>query len=313
MKKNKSFFIIVIILFLFVVLFFVFQNILSKKKTNSLMMLIEFEEVDGILQWEKELDSRGLTALIKAQDNVLEENPEIFERLANKGYEIAGGYDEAPFWDIPYEEQHNLLRESKELVESITHKPMRVFGSRYFAYDENTLKAAEDLGIPYILARGTQDVESVVYKPTEYDVYVISVTNVDVGEPMGKGSLCDYSLWARGAEPEDFWHMIEKSVNKKPENMILVSHSYLGGTRLAWWQEYLRALDISSLKWRNFDDWLLNQEVINLDNRDIPVNREVKYVSPSPAKDISEYEAIPGLENLKDISSFDEGGQMFCQ
>ena len=101
MKKNKSFFIIVIILFLFVVLFFVFQNILSKKKTNSLMMLIEFEEVDGILQWEKELDSRGLTALIKAQDNVLEENPEIFERLANKGYEIAGGYDEAPFWDIP--------------------------------------------------------------------------------------------------------------------------------------------------------------------------------------------------------------------
>ncbi len=313
MKKDKSFFIMLIVFILLVASFFVFQNLSSKKKTNSLMMLIEFEEVDGILQWEKELDQRGLTALIKAQDNVLEENPEIFERLASKGYEIAGGYDEAPFWDMPYEEQYNLLLQSKELVESITNKPMRVFGSRYFAYDENTLRAAEELGIPYILARGTQDVESVVYKPAEYDVYIISVTNVDVGEPMGKGSLCDYSLWARGSEPEDFWDMIEESVEKKPENMILVSHSYLGGTRLAWWEEYLKALDIPSLEWRDFDNWLLNQEVINLGNQDIPVNREVKYVSPNPAKEIEEYEAIPGLEDLKGVSSVTEDGELLCQ
>jgi len=29
------------------------------------------------------------------------------------------------------------------VVKAATHKPMRVFGSRYFAYDESTLRAAD--------------------------------------------------------------------------------------------------------------------------------------------------------------------------
>ena len=45
----------------------------------------------------KELDNRNLNALVKVQDNILEEYPEVFKRLADKGYEIAGGYDKAPF------------------------------------------------------------------------------------------------------------------------------------------------------------------------------------------------------------------------
>ena len=152
-------------------------------KINTMLMLIEFERIEGIEQWEKELYSRGLTALVKVQDNVLEENPTVFKRLANKGYEIAGGYDKAPFWDMSYDEQYKYLKESKDLVEKITGKKMRVFGSRYFAYDETTLKAADALGIEYILGRGVNDVEAIVYQPKEYKVRVISVTNVDVGEP----------------------------------------------------------------------------------------------------------------------------------
>ena len=96
-------------------------------------MLIEFERIEGIEQWEKELYSRGLTALVKVQDNVLEENPTVFKRLANKGYEIAGGYDKAPFWDMSYDEQYKYLKESKDFVEKLTGKKMTVFGSRYFA------------------------------------------------------------------------------------------------------------------------------------------------------------------------------------
>lgn len=267
------------------------------EKINTMMMLIEFEEIDGVLQWEKELDKRGLTAMIKVQDNVLEAYPEAFKRMSDKGYEIAGGYDEAPFWDMPYDEQYQHLKAAKELVESITGKKMKVFGSRYFAYDENTLKAAAELDIEYILARGTQDVSAVIYSPEEYPSKIISVSNVDVGE-MGKGSLCDYSLWARGSSPEDFGVIVNKSIAENPKNMIIVSHSYLGGTRLAWWREYEKALSSDRLRWLGFNDWVEGQEFIYAYNADIPVNTEVKYVAPNPEKGVEEYEVVPGLEDL---------------
>lgn len=273
--------------------------LIKTKKINAMMMLIEFEKIDGVLQWEKELDSRKLTALIKVQGNVLEENPKVFKRLAEKGYEVAGGYDAAPFWNMSYDQQYKYLKEAKEKVEKITGKEMRVFGSRYFAYDETTLRAADALGIKYILGRGVNDVEATVYQPNEYKVKIISVTNVDVGEPMGRGSLCDYSLWARGADAEEFGKIFNESVAKNPNNMILVSHAYLGGTRLEWWQEYEKALSLEKIKWNSFDKWMQNQKIIKMSNTDIPINNEVKYVQPQPAKAMEDYEPIPGLK-LKD-------------
>jgi hypothetical protein len=287
-------------------------NPVTESKINSMMMLIEFEKIDGILQWEKELDSRGLTALIKVQDNVLKENPEVFKRLADKGYEIAGGYSIAPFWDMSYEEQYNYLKESKELVEKITGKKMRVGSSRYFAYDETTLKVADALGIEYILGRGTKDVEAVVYQPKEYKVKVISVTNVDVGEPMGRGSLCDYSLWARGADAQEFGKIVTESLAKKPTNMILVSHAYLGGTRLEWWQEYEKALSSNKIEWNGFNKWLENQKIITLPNSEIPMNKEVKYVKPNSAKPMEDYEPIPGIEDNETIIP-NTSDSMMCQ
>lgn len=288
------------------------EEIQIETPINGMIMLIEFEKIEGILQWEKELDARNLTALLKVQDNVLEEYPEVFKRLANKGYEVAGGYDEAPFWDMSYEEQHKFLQDSKELVERITGKKMRVFGSRYFAYDENTLKAANDLGIEYILGRGVNDVEAVIYQPEEYAVKVISVSNVDVGE-MGRGSLCDYSLWARGSNAQEFAEMLDISIAKNPENMILVSHAYLGGTRLEWWNEYERALLSQKVIWTSFDTWIANQEIVTLPNAEIPINNEVKYVAPSPEKPIEDYAAIPGIEFMDDEVCATTGDEMMCQ
>ena len=175
----------------------------AQTATNGLIMLIEFEKIDGVRHWERELDRRGLTALIQAQYNVLKEYPTDFERLATKGYPIAGLYAEKPFWDVPYDEQYARMREAKEAVEQITHKPMRLFGSRYFAYDENTLRAADALGIEYVLGRGTAGALATIYSPREYKVKIISVSNVPFAE-MGTGSFCDYSLWARGSTDQDF-------------------------------------------------------------------------------------------------------------
>jgi hypothetical protein len=285
----------------------------NNSKPNGLMMLIEFEQIDGILQWEKELDSRNMTAIIKVQDNVLREYPEVFKRLSDKGYEIAGGYDEAPFWDMPYEEQYQYLKASKEFIEQLTGKKMRVFGSRYFAYDKNTLIAADKLGIDYILARGTQDIEAVIYAPQEYKTKVISVTSVDLGQPMGRGSLCDYSLWARGSTATEFGQIVTESIAKKPRNLILVSHAYLGGTRLIWWQEYKNILDSDLINWQSFDQWLAGQTPISLPNSDININREVNYVAPQPEKPMDQYQAIPGLENLDPSPSVQDQDSTKCQ
>ncbi|HOX96176.1 MAG TPA: polysaccharide deacetylase family protein [Candidatus Woesebacteria bacterium] len=319
MKKKsyllkKCAILLLILLFSLIASLIFFNSKINKKiinrPINTMLMLIEFESIDGVLQWEKQLDSRNLTALVKVQDNVLKENPEVFKRLANKGYEIAGGYDVAPFWDMSYDDQYKYLKEAKETVESITGKEMRVFGSRYFAYDETTLKAADALGIQYILGRGTQDVEAVVYQPLEYKTKVISVTNVDVGEPMGRGSLCDYSLWARGADAKEFGKILAQSIAKKPDNMIIVSHAYLGGTRLEWWQEYEKVLCSKDLSWTGFDNWLKGQKMISLTNAKIHLNKEVKYVAPNPAKPMEDYAPISGIE---DETTGDVIDSIMCQ
>ena len=316
-RNNKRVFLLLGIVLLLVVILFFLNNLKKEsllkdeQPINGMLMLIEFEKIEGIVQWEKELDDRNLTALIKVQDNVLSEYPEVFKRLADKGYEIAGGYDKAPFWGMPYEEQYEYIRESKELVEGISGKKMRVFGSRYFAYDENTLKAANALDVDYVLGRGVNDVEAVIYHPKEFNTKVISVTNVDVGE-MGRGSLCDYSLWARGSSSMDFGNIVSESIAKQPNNMILVSHAYLGGTRLEWWKEYKKVLDSQEVKWNGFDNWVENQVVVVLDNMDIPINDEVKYVSPQPVKPMEEYEAISGIEEINDIEPV-SADELMCQ
>jgi hypothetical protein len=59
-------------------------SVRAQTPTNGLIMLIEFEKIDGIRHWERELDQRGLTALVQAQNNVLKEYPDDFARLATR-------------------------------------------------------------------------------------------------------------------------------------------------------------------------------------------------------------------------------------
>ena len=270
----------------------------AQTPTNGLIMLIEFEQILGVRHWEQELDKRGLTALIQAQLNVLQEYPKDFAKLADKGYLIAGTYSEKPFWDVPYDEQLARMREVKEAVEKITHKPMRVFGSRYFAYDENTLRAADALGIDYVLGRGTAGALAIIYAPREYKAKIISVSNVPFGE-MGTGSFCDYSLWARGSTAQDFAAMVDKVIASKPSDLIFVSHAYLGGTSAAWWSTDEKALARKEVAWRSFDAWVKSVKVNALPYAEIPVNREVKYETPKPAVPLEKLELVPGLDLLK--------------
>ena len=267
----------------------------AQTPTNGLIMLIEFEKIEGLRHWESELDRRGLTALIQVQHNVLEDYPKDISRLAAKGYPIAGLYAEKPFWDVPYDEQFARMRDTKQAIEQIMHKPMRVFGSRYFGYDENTLRAADALGIEYVLGRGTAGALATIYKPREYKAKIISVSNVPFKE-MGTGSFCDYSLWARGSTDQDFAGLVDKVIASKLSDLILVSHAYLGGTSVKWWQTYENALARTEVKWRPFDEWVSTVKVSELPYAEIPVNREVKYDVPRPAVPLETLELLPGLD-----------------
>lgn len=266
----------------------------AQTSTNGLIMLIEFEKIEGVRHWERELDQRGLTALIQVQANLLKEYPKDFKRLTSKQYPVAGLYAEKPFWDVPYEEQYARMREAKAAVEQVTGKPMRLFGSRYFAYDENTLRAADALGIEYVLGRGTAGALATIYAPREYKAKIISVSNIPFAE-MGTGSFCDYSLWARGSTDQDFATLVDKVIVSRPSDLILVSHAYLGGTSVQWWRTYEAALARNEVKWRGFDEWVRAVKVSELPHASIPVNREVKYEVPRPAVPLEKLELLPNL------------------
>jgi hypothetical protein len=266
----------------------------AQAPTNGLIMLIEFERIEGIRHWESELDKRGLNALVQASPEILNKYQDDFVRLAGKGYMVAGNYSEKPFWDVPYDVQFARMREAKEAVERITHKQMRVFGSRYFAYDENTLRAADALGIDYVLGRGTAGALATIYAPREYKARVISVSNVPFAD-MGTGSLCDYSLWARGSTGKDFAVVVDKVLASKLPDLILVSHAYIGGMYKEGWQVYEAALANTGVKWRLFADWVSSVKVNAMPLAQVPVNREVKYDTPKPAVPLPKLELLPGL------------------
>ena len=284
---------------------------LEETKINGLIYLIQSDPedtVDGILKWERELKERNLTALVKASQDVYEKYPEVFDRLSDEGHIIAMGNPDV-CWDMPYEEQYQVMKDAKEYMESLTGNPLRVFACKYSSYDENTLKAADALGIEFVLARGTEDVRAMIYKPDEYNVKLLEVSNVEFAD-MGKGSLCDASLFARGSTEEDFRDVFLESVEKAPDSMILVSHPYLGGTKAGYWAVYEEALGNEDVTWRPFNEWLDAVAVVESAYADIPENREVEYLVPTPAVPFDELEDLPDVGEK--IVMFHNGTGSMC-
>lgn len=270
------------------------DNVGGEAPTNGLIYLINAdanEEMDGLLRWEAELRSRGLTAMIKASGPVLETYPQIFKRLAQEGHEVIGGSADI-CWDMPYDDQYQAMSAVKTDMEALTGKPMRVYACKYSSYDENTIKAAEALGVLYVLARGTEDIRALIYRPDEYDVGIIEVSNVEFTE-MGRGSLCDVSLYSRGATEEDFAKVVEASLSQSPDSMILVSHPHIGGTKVGYWNVYADALESDAFAWRGFEDWLDRVAVVTRPYADIPENREVEYLEPTPVMPLDQLQDLP--------------------
>ncbi len=286
-------------------------NLILKKKINGVILLSENSgNIDGFYQWEKELDSKDFKAIVKPERFVLELYPDYFRKLSQKGHEIATGYGEAPFWGMPYEEQYEIMKEYKEYLESVTGIPLKIFSSKYFAYDENTLKAADELKIPYILGRGT-GLEAAIYSPTEYNTKILFVSNMMFGE-MGSGSLCDSSLFDRGANANEFAEILHETLSEDYEDLVLVSHVKIGGTRTDWWDVYKEGINSPKVDWKSFDKWEQEVKKISADYKDIPFNDEVKYMQPTPIVPLEELELVPALNARGKVIYFHNGLGEMC-
>jgi hypothetical protein len=270
------------------------------QKPRMFMQLIEFhDDIQGLRNWAYELDVRGLKSIVNVRWPIVEAYPEDFKWLADNGHEIMGLYDGGPLWDVPYEDQLQGMLDAKEVIERVTGKPMRTFSSAYAAWDENTLKAADEVGVEYVFARGASDVEAVIFDPDEYACKIISQSNVTF-EDMGRGSLCDYSLFARGATGEEFQQIMEDTLEKYPKRVLVSTHSYLGGMKKDWWEPYEWLLDSEEVEWvATFDEWVKAEHGVNIGVplSMVPDNREVTYTTPTPAVPLEELEDVESMYN----------------
>jgi hypothetical protein len=249
----------------------------KSKQTEGMLLILDRQNARGLKHWADELTKRNMPACIVIGTATADQYG-LIKEISGRGFEVGGIYNERPFWNQPYNFQYEEIRNVKDKIESRTGKPMRIFGSKYFAYDENTLKAAEALSLEYIFARGAAGAKAVLYKPEEYDVQILSVSNIPANMiEMGTGSLCDESLWSRGESPEGFKGIL---FSLKEERIIVVAQTHLSGVKLHWWNAYQDFLDANIVNWNSLDEFTINPLV--LPNAQIPINTEVKYLEPNP-------------------------------
>jgi len=244
-------------------------------KTAGLFRLLR-KDPRGLRHWADELKRRGIPANFNADENQLDKNSGLVREICVLGFEFGGSYDEAPFWNESYDSQYDKISRLKDKLEAVTGKSMRSFSSKYSAYNEQTLMIAEKLCIQYIFGRGTAGGRAVVYRPMEYDVKIISTSDVPLKD-MGGGTLADGSFWSRGATPDDFEKIL---FSLKEDRITLVAQAQLSGVKLHWWNVYQKFFDAALVDWKIIDAFAVDP--IEMSNAQIPVNREVQYLKPQP-------------------------------
>ena len=257
-------------------------------KMTGLFLVIDRLNEKGLKRWCDELEGRGIPAVISIHEETVAHHCDIVRNISNRGFEIACGYKGGPFWNEPYDFQFTQMSRIKELVESCIEKPLRVSHSKYFAYTEDTLKIADELGIPYVLARGTAGARAMVYQPKEYRVKILSVSNVP-SKTMGTGSLCDESLRCRTETPDTLRDLL---FHLKEDRIVLVAQTHVSGVKVHWWKVYQDLFDAGMVSWKSLDDFV--PQPVVLPNLEIPINTRADYMEPKPLIPLEQEQEFPG-------------------
>ncbi len=247
---------------------------ISEEIPEGMVILIEYKDTVGLVNFVNELNQRDIPSALLVTPEFVEDNCSTIKELTNYGVEIIGSNTESPFWDMPYEEQYERISEIKSRIESCTGKPIKIVGSRFFASDENTVKAAEELNIPYVTARGTMGTKAGVYDVKDYNVKILSVSNIENIE-FKYGSLCDYSYWTREGEPEDMRGDLIKTINEY-DRFTPVSHTNIGGYLEDWMETWKNFWDNNEIKWVSLDQMMAKSDY-EMEFHKIPQNRNSPY------------------------------------
>jgi hypothetical protein len=270
-KEEKKFVLIfgVIIIALILVLLLFFYNFYKTKKnqTQGLMILIEStNKPTGLLEMVSEMKERNISGLLMVTPEFVNANCEDIKKSLGYGnIEIVTSNVGAPFWGISYDEQKTRIIQMLDRIENCTGTRPRIISSRYMASDINTVKVAEELGIPYVTARGTTGTKATVYQPEGYHVKILSVSLIEL-VPFEYGSLCDYSFYERAGTPNDMIGELNRALEPLTEKekvrfgeyqrITPTSHTHIGGYLKQWNAMWLEFWDTSNIEWVKLDEFM---------------------------------------------------------
>lgn len=240
---------------------------------HGLFLVIDRNNPRGLEHWIDELYSRGVPALILVDKAMPQTNPRLMRDIAGAGFEIGFVYNDQAVWDLSYDEQWAIFDRYVKACEDCTGKKQTIFGAKFFSYNEATLQIAQKLGIKVIPARGAAREEAVVYRPQEYDVRIMSVSNVP-SKSMGTGSLCDWSLYSRSESPAAFSKILMELTARR---VVVVTQTHLGGIKARWWNVYQELFNACIVNWQSLPDFTAQPLVMPL--AEIPQNREAQYMN----------------------------------
>ena len=255
---------------------------------HGLFLVIDRNNPRGLEHWADELYARGIPALILVDKAMPETNPRLMRDIAQAGFEIGFCYNDKAAWDMPYDEQWPIFSRYVKTCEDCTGKKQNIFGAKFFSYNEATLQIAQKLGVKILPARGTAGEEAVIYKPREYDVKIMSISNVP-SAGMGTGSLCDWSLYSRSESPSAFGRIL---LGLRADRMVVVTQTHLGGVKIRWWNVYQELLNACLVDWQPLPEFTANPQEMPL--AEIPQNKEAQYMNN--AKPQLTLEKEPGFE-----------------
>jgi len=258
---------------------------------KGMMILIEYKDTVGLINFVNELQKRNISSLLLVSPDFVETNCEDIKTLLDYNVEIVGSNPSGEFWDVAYEEQYNSILGMKTRIEACTGNTLRFVSSRYMASDENTAKAAEELGVEYLLARGTTDLKATVYKPEEYDVKILSVSNIPRVE-FKYGSLCDYSFYERAGTPDDMYQELMDALEEG--KFTSVTHTNIGGYKKQWYDMWIEFFDNNEINWLSVDEFMEIDKTLPM--WQIPTNKNAPY-TPEKIRPLIPYDEEENVEN----------------
>jgi len=268
--------------------FIVFINSTADtKKVEGMMILIESKsEPIGLIEMVCQMNERNISGLLMVTPEFVNTNCEDVKKSLSYGnIEIVASNVGEPFWGISYEEQKERIIKMLDGIENCTGSRPRIISSRYMASDMNTIKVAEELGIPYVTARGTTETKATVYQPEGYNVKILSVSNIPLVS-FEYGSLCDYSFYERAGTSQDMEDELmraivpltdkEKARFGEYERITPVSHTFIGGSLKQWNDMWIEFWSNPNIEWVSLDEFMENPDWI-MPLWQIPINQNNPY------------------------------------